>query len=387
MNERNLKLFYIHELLFRFSDSMLFLILPIFIYQLYDSISAVFIFIAIWNLIHSILYIPIFNLAMRWKKPKYFMMLGIIFYIAALYIFGQITTDNIQLMIPATIFFALFISTYWMVKHWFISTNANHNRIGRQMSIAGIIRTVVSFLGPLTAGVISYYFTFGSAFTMGAFVGLLSLIPIMLFNAPATTERYNFKRLVSVLRKPEIKAISPAFICEAVGFTMILNGWLLAFFIFIGSMLDLGILVGATTFITAILIWLAGKWFDKKKRRQILLKTSVFGMISAMLYSTIFFFPNMIYVWIVEFMNKLAFSTHLTVAESYLYGYGNKINPIEFPMVREFYLNITRFVISIALAIAFLHLSETFLWVVILIGSLNFLGQLTLRNSDHLLND
>jgi hypothetical protein len=79
MKSKNLRLFYIHELLFQFSDSMLVIVLPVFIYKLFGSISAVFLFTFTWNLIYSILFIPVFNLAMKLKNPKYFMAIGMIF--------------------------------------------------------------------------------------------------------------------------------------------------------------------------------------------------------------------------------------------------------------------------------------------------------------------
>jgi len=164
MNNRNLKLFYLHELLFQFSDTMLVLVLPIFMYRLFGSISAVFLLIMAWNLIHGLLFLPVFNLAMKSGRPKYFMMTGVIFYISALYLFSLTTATNKIMILPALIVFSLYISFYWMVRHWFISVNSDYKVIGRQMSIVFIIQTMIAFVAPIAGGAISYFISFNAAF-------------------------------------------------------------------------------------------------------------------------------------------------------------------------------------------------------------------------------
>lgn len=387
MKKRNLKLFYLHELLFQFSDTMLILILPIFIYKLFNSVSAVFVMVMIWNLIHGVLFIPVFNLAMKWKKPKYFMMLGIIFYIAALSFFALTTPEDKTMLIPGVLTFSFYISFYWMVRHWFISINSDYKVIGRQMSIIFLIQTLIAFIAPIIGGVVSYFVSFNTTFLLGVAAGSASLFPIALFHAPPLTEKYSYKKIFAMLKKEEIKAVYPGYFWEGVSYTAITNTWVLIFAIFIGSIMDLGILIGFTTLITGITIWLTGMWFDKRSRAKLLTRISRIRTLSIMAYASIFFFPHLTYVWMVEFANRLMLTMQNTVLSSYLYAYGNKVNPVNFMLSREVFLTGSRFISASIMAVAFYFLPESYLWLVIFLGAFAMFGMNYATKNDHYLNN
>ncbi|MBN2096256.1 hypothetical protein JW752_02535 [Candidatus Peregrinibacteria bacterium] len=385
MKQRNLHLFYTHETLFQFSDTMLIIVLPIFIYQLFHSISAVFTFTFIWNVFYALLFIPVFNLAMKSRKPKYFMAMGMVFYVLSLWFFGQTTTDNIRMIIPATIFMTLYISFYWMIRHWFFATNTDYRRIGKQMSWLAIIKIITGFAAPIIGGWVSFRVSFNATFILGSLAGLLSLIPILFFHAPAHDGTYGLKEIRTTLGKPELKAIRPAHFWE--GFTQhfISNAWILAFALFIGNIKELGILVGVTTLVATLLTRLSGHWFDKRKRIVIFSRLTFIRSLGAFLYASVGIYPHLIYVWGVQLFNRFAETMHQTFADSYLYAYGNKIHPVHFNLNREIYLTIARLISSAILATAFLFLPDRFLWLVIAMGAFMLMGWLTLRRSDHLL--
>ncbi|MBN2087119.1 hypothetical protein JW758_02110 [Candidatus Peregrinibacteria bacterium] len=384
--ERNIKLFYIHELFFQFNESMLAIVLPIFIYKLFDSISAVFLFTFVWGTFYFIFFIPTFNLAMKLKNPKYFMALGIIFYIIALTLFGKTTQNNINLMYLATLFFAMYITFYWMVRHWFFSVNSDYTKIGKQISTLNIIKILIGFIAPIVGGFLSLFVSFNASFVLGAGAGILSLIPILLFNAPPHPRGYNIKKIIGILKKPELKAISPTYFWEGIGSVFINWTWVLIFAIFIGNILDLGILFGVSTLAIALTTWLSGNWFDKRKRTTILKQVVGFKFLSTLLYTSVFLFPNIIFVWAIEFANRISTTALYTVSDSYLYAYSNKIHPIHFHLNREIWMSMSRISSAGILAIIFYFLPAEYLWISIAIGAFSYLGWLTLKNSDHLLN-
>ncbi|MBN2307248.1 hypothetical protein JXD20_04650 [Candidatus Peregrinibacteria bacterium] len=386
MKQRNIRLFYLHELFFQFSDSMLLIVTPVFLYKLTSSISAVFAFIFLWNVIHSIAFIPVFNLAMKLKKPKLFMMFGVLFYISSQLFMGSTTPENLYLLIPAIFCFALYVSFYWMVKHWFLSVNVDLERMGKQVSIMGIIRMLISFIAPITAGFLSHFVSFNTTYLLGAAASLCGLIPMLLFHAPPHTEHINFKKVLHTMKLPEVKAIRFAFFSEGAAFTSLSQAWLLIFTIFIGSILNLGLLIGVTTLITSLGIWLSGHWFDKRKRTTLLTKLTNLRTLCLMLYLSIYFNRHLAYVWIVEFINRLAFEMQKNVSDSYLYSYSQKINPAEIPLIREFYINLGRLSVSLILAISFYFLPNHFLWFIMFIGPFFVLGISTMKRSDHLLH-
>lgn len=382
MKQRNIKLFYLHELFYQFSDMMLVMVLPVFIYKTFSSITAVFLFVMTWNVIHGILFLPIFNLAMKWKHPKYFMMMGVVFYMGAQAVFSLMTPHSKWLLIPAIFLYAFYISFYWMVRHWFISVNSDYRAVGRQMSIVYLLKTIVSFIAPIVGGAVAFA-NFNAAFLVGVTASAFSLIPIALFNAQPHPEKVSLKKFTAALTRKEISPIRLSYFCEGASFLLIAYTWTLIFAIFIGSIMDLGLLVGFTTLITGLLIWVTGQWFDKRSRAGLLTLLSKLRMLTVMAYTTVYFFPNIAYVWLIEFFNRLAYTTQGTVTDSYLYAYGNKLSPVDFMLVREFYIVIARLSVSAVLALVFYFLPASTLWFVLFFGAFAALGIMYAKKSDH----
>lgn len=273
-----------------------------------------------------------------------------------------------------------------MIRHWFFSVNSDYQKMGKQVSALAIMSMVVGFLAPIVAGGVSFFFSFNVTFILGAFAASIGIIPILMFHAPHHETVFTWKKVRRIINQPELKAIRPAYLLEGVNFNFGMATWLLAFAIFIGTILDLGILVGTTTLIAAILTWLMGHWFDQRKRKKILNRVMALRTTTIFLYTSIFFFPNLAYVWVIESLNRLTLSMRLTVTDSYLYALGNKIHPIHFNLNREVLLGISRLLSSGFMAIAFLFLPPEALWVFLGIAAFTTLGWLTLKRVDHLLH-
>lgn len=364
---------------------MLVIVLPIFIYKLFGSPSAIFLFSMVWNLIYFILFIPIFNKAMLWGKPKYFMILGVIFYIAAQITFGKTMPENRMLIIPGILFYALYVSFYWMVRHWFFSVNANFEKIGKQISYLGIMRLMIGFVAPIVGGWLSYFVSFNATFILGSIAGLISIIPIFFFHAPPHPRGYDWQKVRKILKKPELKAIRPAYFWEGISMYFIGTCWVLAFTIFIGNIKQFGTLVGVTTLIAIILTRLSGHMFDKGKRVKILTRFTILKAVGIFMYATVFLYPKLIYVWCVELLNRFATNLHQTFIDSYLFGHSSKIHPVHFHLNREVHISIARIISSGFLAIVFFFLPVKFLWLSIFVGAFTTLGWLSLKHGDRLL--
>jgi len=234
--------------------------------------------------VHGLFFIPIFNLAMRLKEPKYFMAIGVVFYVLGFYFYGKTTPETASFIVPGTLFFSLYIAFYWMLRHWFFSVNSDHKQMGKQVSFMGIIAIAVNFIGPIVGGWLSVIFDFNAAFLMGAGAGFLSLFPILLFHAPHHPEHFSFKKIAKIIKRPELKSQRLAFFAEGFANNMIEWPWILVFFIFIGDILDLSYLVGVTTLITAVLTWMTGKWFDARSRSRLLVRLTHAKLLTTFLY-------------------------------------------------------------------------------------------------------
>ena len=386
MKTRNLNLLYLHSIFFDLCDSMVFLALPIFVYQVYESISAVFLFQLIWGMLDFMIFIPVFNLGMHLKNPKYFMALGIVFYVFALFFLGRSDGTSNAPIILATVFYTLYASFYWLIRHWFFSLNADHKKVGRQVTIANAITLLMGFIGPILAGILSQLSSFNATFFFAAFFAFLGIVPILFFHAPPHPTQYGVKKVFKIIQKPELKSIRMTHFWEGAEYLFAGIPWLLAFTIFIGDILDLGLMVGITTLLIFLVSWRVGKWFDGRKRRQALVRTTWLHAMATLLLSATCFIPHLVYASFANFLNNLSYTASSTVSESYLYGLSNRIHPIHFHLNREIYLALGRMISAGILAVSFYFLPDTYLWLAIALGGIFSLGRLGIKKVDHLLH-
>ncbi len=387
MKERNIRLLYIHEAFFQFSDTLLVIAIPIFLYQMFGSLSVPYAFVLSWNLVYGLCFIPLFNLAMKWKCPKYFMAMGIFIYMISLLIFMKVDTDTLWPLIPGTFLFGLYVAFYWMIRHWFISVNMDSSKAGRLISTLSIIRIIVNFLSPLVAGFVSFFVSFSATFLLGAIAGILSIVPIFLFKTTPHPTTYNFEKIKNVLNKRSLKAIRPAYFWEGFSLNWVYRAWILAFAIYVGTIMDLGILLAVTTLVAAVLTGQAGHWFDGRKRKKMLKILTQFRTIGGFLFATIYVVPSIVYIWSIDIFNRFIISMHQTVVDSYLFAFSSKIHPIHFHLNRELFLVIGRLTGNSILIITFLFAPTEFIWAIMALGSITLLTWRRLIRVDHLLQE
>jgi MFS family permease len=386
MKKRNFRLLYAHEIVFQISDILLVIVMPIFLYRLFGTLVAPFMFVFVWNLIYGILFIPVFNLAMKWKRPKEFMATGIAFYSISLALFAMVTPDKKWILIPGMLFFGLYVAFYWMLRYWFISVNIEHSIVGRQISSLDSIRIIVNFVSPLMAGLVSYWVSFNATLFIGAVMGIFSIIPIFMFHMEPYPRQYDFAKVKRILQKPVLKSLRVVYFCESFSHNFVFRSWILAFAIFIGSVMELGILFAFTTIVAAGLTHMAGHWFDGRRRLKLLKRLTRGITLGGFLYSSVILLPSMIYITIVNIYCNLVINMHQTVVKSYLFAFSSKIHPIHFHLNREIWIIIGRLLCTSILMIIFTFLPEGYLWIIIAIGAVLFSAWHQLRKADHLLH-
>lgn len=385
MKKRNINLLYLHQALFTVADSLFILVMPVFLYRVFGTVSAVFFTALAWNVMYLVLVLPLFNAGMKWGRPKYMMVIGVLFYAATMLSYANMTAEKTYWVIPGVIFTGLYVSFYWMTRHWFFSVNADHGVIGKQVSFMEITKTLAGFIGPLLGGFLSFTVSFNAAYWMGGLFAFFSLLPILFFHAPPHPEKYTIKKVREVLNKSEMKAMRPAYVWEGFSQYLINTCWVLAFTIFVGNIKSLGILVAFATLIAVLLSRITGHLFDKQKREELLIRTTLMRVLGTLAYASIFFIRGPVYVWITDIFNRFAGSMHQTTVDSYLFGYSAKKHPIEFHLNREINLTTARIVASLSLGLFFLWAPPEWLWAAITIGAFTLVGWMSLKKSDYLL--
>lgn len=379
-------LFIIHDLLMLFAMGMMELVLPIYLFETFGSVRAVFLWQVCWNVGILVLFVPVFSLAMRLKRPMLFMAFGLFVYAVAMRMVSMIAEGDANLVFACALLHGVSAAFYWPIRHWLISKIVDFRAIGHQISLLTVLRIGLGCVAPVLAGVISVREGVTDLFMVGTVILLLSTVPLFFCRIKPEAWSYRLSEIPGLLRKPVLRRIAPAYFFEGLGASLVGIPWLLTLVLFCGDIEKVGYFVGGSALISAILVRLVGKHFDRGRRQELLTRLTFFRTAAITFFAIAYFLPTTWFILAVQTLNQFAGTTHGTCVESYLFGFSAKLHPTEFHFNREVYLCAGRIVGSSLFVIFFPESNLALLWAAPAIGAFAFLGFLTLKRNDALLN-
>jgi len=326
------------------------------------------------------------NAAVRSGNVKLWLTIGMLLFVVMTLLMREVEHDNIAVALLASCALGLHGSIYWLARHVVVSRLSTFELIGAQMGRFQTIQIVMSAAGPMVAGVLAQNYGFSSGFLAACAAALISLVPLWLTPMPSGLESFAIEHPVRVLRGPRAKLLAPVYFLEGVSEMFFTTAWSLAFFIFIGSALNLGVMLGLSAFFSAVLIMLIGKGFDRGDRVTALRKTTRLRMISIGLYAPLYFVPLASVALLVDTLHRFADAMHATVRTAYLFALSTRVHPSHFHFIRESWLNLGRVVSALMLALIFIVAPPAALWFTIGIAAITQIAWINLVKLDHLLH-
>lgn len=373
-NSLNIKYLYIHEIFLSVAYSLRIVILPLYIYLQYRSLSLVFLWFCLTRLIVLILFVPVFNFCITRCNPVCGMYLGIVSYLLSFAVFSISETITPQVFLVSSLFFALYLATYWFIRHWVISQVTSKGSVGKDIGKFSLIKLIVKAASPFLFAYISYYFSFQSAFSVASIAILLSLVPLSYIKIQDSVRpKIDLKLVGQMLKSRTLRVFRASYISEGVTEVCLETGWLLAFALFIGNVFDLGLLVTATTLCTALILMVIANRFDLGDKKLLLRRTTLLQASSGVVLGMSFFVPWIFFIWCIDLVGRIAQSSQKLVTESYLYLICFSECPVQVNLNREIFLNIGRFVSTLLLSVVFLYVPEDCIWLVVGIGAISSL--------------
>ncbi len=271
---KGFKALYKSRLIIYVATGLLGLYTPIFLFDIFgQNLRSVAWFYLIGNVTYglSVMYGAKFLNKFGFRKS-----LQTAAFVGALYFsfFYFLNENNIKLLIPLIIFTLLIYRLlYWIPYNVDFAKFTNKKSRGREISLIGASSNIVAIFTPLIAGFIITKFSFQVLFITAVLLYVVSVIP--LFKIPRTYEKFTWtikktwQNFFSKKRRPEVLAFMADGAESSIG-TIV---WpIFMFQILNGDYLKLGVISTIIVAVTIILQLLVGKYSDKNKNRQKLLR-------------------------------------------------------------------------------------------------------------------
>lgn len=177
--------------------------------------------------------------------------------------------QNAQLFLVAPLFFALQKTFYWPAYHFDLLRFAVKEERASEFSALWSLTTLMYVIGPIAGGVIVKFFGFPQLFLGAAFLILLSSAPHFLSPSIPKHEEYSYRQsfILPFRRRYWRNTIGYLGLGEEL---IQLTLWPILISIILADLFNVGLIVGAGAFVTAMVTLMIGKWTDRTAKHNVL---------------------------------------------------------------------------------------------------------------------
>lgn len=352
---RGLSGIYLNTAIRNLAFAFLSVFIPIYVYQLTNQISSVFLFYLLRNLTLLISLFPIARLIGQigpdWSMLASNFAAATFFYLLAL-------ADNHSWALwLAPIFAALIINLYWLPYHSAFSSVSHFRKLSKEVANLNNITRVVSVFAPLLGGVLATELGFRALFWLGIVLLLVSSLPIFL-------DEYNRKEKVIPLEKLEKEILLPKnrhlfFSFFFQGFRMVIDtaAWPIILYLAVPNLEEIG---GLTTF-TLIISLVIINYLGRKLRRFKIIPFFWGNLFRTIIWTARAIGLNPLGIALTDPAYQIA-SIFVDLPRTVLIYRLGKKNPLSFFVERELSLHMGRLA---ATTIIFFLLSLNFPWQIV----------------------
>ncbi len=240
---------------------------PIFLFTLGYSLQEILMFYLVLYGIYALL-LPFFGRLVGRIGYEHSILYSQFFLIASYLLLFGISQYPVLFFI-APLFFAIQKSLYWPAYHADFATFSKQGQRGRAVGYMETLSTIVYVIGPFIGGMILLWTNFGVLFIVGSTLFILSALPLMRIQEVYTKIDYSYKDVVRQLFDKEHRRSFLSFL----GFgeeLIVLTVWPIFIYVVVGDFLEVGILVGLATLLTAVTVLFLGKFADRLNRVEMI---------------------------------------------------------------------------------------------------------------------
>ncbi|SRR3989344_1117127 len=269
--EKELTQVYLSTAIRSFAISLLGIFIPLYLYLelnfSFEQTISFFIF-------YSVIFAVATPLAAKFSATygvKHSVLVSVPFYLAFVALLYLLPYFNIPLLLISALM-GMSQAFYWLGMHLVFHHVSDHDHRGEEVGARTSMTVISGMIGPFLGGLLITFFGFKALFLLTAI--LLFLSALVLFKSKEGRVRYHFS-FKSVLNRDHWKD-SLFFVSR--GTAVIANGviWPLFVFVILGSYTSLGLTGSLFAGLSAILLWVIGKYSDHSDKRKIIRLTTIF---------------------------------------------------------------------------------------------------------------
>lgn len=268
---------------------------------------------------------------------------------------------------------------YWIPRYSLLSAEGDKRSFGHQISVVGLLERASGILAPLVGGVVWQIFGYKNLFGLAAAIILVSVVPIFSIGKLTVRDGVSWRSYLKWIGNWKNKHLVTAFFGTGMSDFAIGYYWPIYVFLVVGSFKTLGGLVTATTLASVIMAYLAGRWFDQRRRRVGLADEKMFwsgGVISAAIHLFRPVVMGLTGVFGVDLLDKITYPFYRIPYEGYMYSASKKGSLLEFYTYREITYSVAIIVgAGVVLAVSMV----SFMWMgIFVMGTIGTMLALTM---------
>ncbi|MFC1711678.1 MFS transporter [Patescibacteria group bacterium] len=357
---------YVNTVLRSLGMYLVYLFIPIYVYQLTGRLESAFIFFAIYHLMVVISAVPA-----GWMTQKIGVDLTefISSVFRALVLFFLILgKQNTNFLWIAGLLWGITVAFFWIPYHYtVVGAEEEDGKFGKETSLIKILEQITSSLGPFLGGLIIVSLGFNWLYSLAIILVLLSGLPLFFDKFTKKGMRFNVKKVgVSFWQKGN-KRFVLAFTGLGTIDAIAAIAWPIYMFLVIKNYEVMGIIQTLSLFLGLIFLWVLGKQIDKKGSG--ILKWGVY--VNSFIWLTRAFLKTPLTVFISNTIYGFGSLLTYTPFDALMYKSMLPRRKLEFLMMREIAIHGGGFVTCL-LVWQMIKLEISWMWIFAL-GTLGYL--------------
>ncbi len=367
---------YFYLAMLTFVKSLIGIFVPVYLYKLGYSLVEILLYTIGIGFMYLIL-IPISIKTINKIGFKYTLLLT-----TPIYLFHIVTLNFLDSGILfyhlSWISFGIYVSFFWPAMHSEIAVSGSKKHRGSQLGTLQIISTIVATLAPLIGGIFLDSVGYGYLLILAFFILFIGFIPLF-FSKDIKINDYDFNYLdyLRLIKDKKTKNSKLAFISEGIELSIIgVHIWpILVFILLSQSFVKFGMLLSAVSILSVIFILYFKKFIDNNDKNKTLNMITKVMSFNYLLKSLVLFMGSF-FLYFVETIGKLVQNTFSISYYSIFYNNASKMEYLDYIILRELYLHISKIIgmIFIIILSLFFEVNVQFLSFILILGVLFAFG-------------
>jgi MFS family permease len=329
---------YLFQAFLTFVKSLVGIFAPVYLYSQGFSFPNIILFI----MGISITYLTIIPHSIKLINKigfRYTILLSIPIYLAHITTLNYIQSTEYMIFI-SSFMYGLHMATFWPAMHLEISVNSDKKHGSSDLGTLQILITIFGGIAPLIGGTFLELLPFSKLLMLSFVIIFIGLIPL-LFSKDIKLKNYNFnyKDYSRIANNQRFQKSKKPFFAEGIESFLSVSFWPIILFTLVNqNFIKLGILYTAASVISIGLIVYLKKYLDSHNKRTIVKRTAKSISFVWILRMLAILFTGF-FIYIVEMMAKLIYSTYNLTFASIFYSNAKKNSAMDYIIFRELYLH------------------------------------------------